>query len=94
MQKFLKVKKYKRLRNIKEEELTLDGNLQITESLTKGSIDDDNSLETDKVDLLKQRRELSRKRKQCLVQTVSVISDQKEIPQPLMCSFSVGNAIS
>lgn len=35
-------------------------------------MDEDNSPNMGKVDLLKQRKELSRKRKQCLVQTVSI----------------------
>nr|CAG4649381.1 EOG090X07CF [Scapholeberis mucronata] len=44
---------------------------------TKGSNEEENTLETDKVDLLKQRRELSRKRKQCLVQTLGMQSVEK-----------------
>ncbi|EFX69026.1 hypothetical protein DAPPUDRAFT_114053 [Daphnia pulex] len=39
--------------------------------------EEENSLNMDKVDLLKQRRELSRKRKQCLVQTLGMQSVEK-----------------
>nr|CAG4647099.1 EOG090X07CF [Megafenestra aurita] len=40
-------------------------------------MDEDNLLNMDKVDLLKQRKELSRKRKQCLVQTLGMQSVEK-----------------